>query len=120
MAQKRKKQRRQLGRRPIAEYEALSNDGFRVLAVGIRDVPFKKTPYGATEENHLSFVGFLAFLDPPKKTAKATLEKMAKINVAIKIVTGDNFLVTKKIMEEIGIANSGRAHGGRDREAHRR
>ena len=50
-----------------AEYEALSNDGFRTLAVGIRDVPFKKTPYGATEEKNLSFVGFLAFLDPPKK-----------------------------------------------------
>ena len=86
-----------------AEYEALSKDGFRTLAVGIRNVPLKHTPYGAPEESKLSFVGFLAFLDPPKKTAKETLERMTKINVAIKIVTGDNFLVTKKIMEEIGI-----------------
>ena len=82
-----------------------------MLAVGIRDVPFKKTPYGAAEESQLSFVGFLAFLDPPKKTAKETLERMAKINVAIKIVTGDNFLVTKKIMEEIGIPIQGALTG---------
>jgi Mg2+-importing ATPase len=39
----------------------------------------------------LSFVGFLAFLDPPKKSAKDTLAKMAAHNVAIKIITGDNF-----------------------------
>ena len=94
-----------------AEYEALSSDGFRVLAVGIRDVPFKKTPYGAPDEDHLSFVGFLAFLDPPKKSAKATLERMEKINVTIKIVTGDNFLVTKKIAEEIGLVIQGALAG---------
>ncbi len=94
-----------------AEYEALSKDGFRVLAVGIRDVPLKHTPYGATDEQALSFVGFLAFLDPPKKTAKETLEKLAKINVAVKIATGDNLFVTKKIMEEIGIGIQG-AIGG--------
>jgi Mg2+-importing ATPase len=94
-----------------AEYESLSKDGFRVLAVGVRDVPLKTTPYGATEEKELSFVGFLAFLDPPKKTVKETLEQMAKINVAIKIVTGDNFLVTKKIMEEIGVPIQGALTG---------
>jgi Mg2+-importing ATPase len=101
---KREKMTEAARKKTLAEYEALSKDGFRVLAVGIRDVPFKKTPYGAKEENNLSFVGFLAFLDPPKRTAKETLCMMAKINVAIKIVTGDNFLVTKKIMEEIGLA----------------
>jgi Mg2+-importing ATPase len=94
-----------------AEYESLSKDGFRVLAVGVRDVPFKTTPYGADEERGLSFVGFLAFLDPPKKTVKETLERMEQINVAIKIVTGDNFLVTKKIAEEIGLAVEGSLTG---------
>jgi Mg2+-importing ATPase len=98
-------------KKTLAEYEALSSDGFRTLAVGIREVPFKKTPYGAPEESSLSFVGFLAFLDPPKKTAKATLERMAKINVAIKIVTGDNFLVTRKIMEEVGVPIQGALTG---------
>jgi P-type Mg2+ transporter len=84
-------------------YEHLSTNGFRVLAVGIKKVELKKTPYGKTDEKGLSFVGFLGFLDPPKRSVKDTLKKMAIYNVAIKIVTGDNFLVTKKIAEEIGL-----------------
>ncbi|HEY5220784.1 MAG TPA: magnesium-translocating P-type ATPase [Candidatus Paceibacterota bacterium] len=85
------------------EYEALSADGFRVLALGIKNVPLRKTPYGKKDEANISFVGFLAFLDPPKKSAKDTLAKMAAYHVAIKIITGDNFLVTKKIADEIGL-----------------
>jgi Mg2+-importing ATPase len=85
------------------EYEALSADGFRVLALGIKEVTHKTTPYDKKDENDISFVGFLAFLDPPKKSAKDTLAKMAAHNVAIKIITGDNYLVTKKIADEIGL-----------------
>ena len=85
------------------EYEALSADGFRVLALGIKEVPHKTTPYSKKDESDISFVGFLAFLDPPKKSAKETLAKMAAYHVAIKIITGDNFLVTKKIADEIGL-----------------
>jgi Mg2+-importing ATPase len=85
------------------EYEALSADGFRVLGLGIKEVTHKTTPYGKKDESDISFVGFLAFLDPPKKSAKDTLAKMAAHNVAIKIITGDNFLVTKKIADEIGL-----------------
>ena len=87
----------------IKEYEALSADGFRVLGLGVKDVPYRKTPYGKKDEAGISFVGFLAFLDPPKKSAKDTLAKMAAYHVAIKIITGDNFLVTKKIADEIGL-----------------
>jgi Mg2+-importing ATPase len=85
------------------EYEALSADGFRVLALGVKEVSYKTTPYGKKDESDISFVGFLAFLDPPKKSAKDTLAKMAAYHVAIKIITGDNFLVTKKIADEIGL-----------------
>jgi Mg2+-importing ATPase len=85
------------------EYESLSNDGFRVLGVGVKKVAFRNTPYTKADEKELSFMGFLAFLDPPKKTVKETLKKMADYNVAIKIITGDNFLVTKHIAEEIGL-----------------
>lgn len=86
-----------------AEYDALSAEGFRVLAVGVKRMP-RKEAYGKEDEGALSFLGFLAFLDPPKKTAKDTLAKMAGHNVEIKIITGDNFLVTKHIAEEIGLA----------------
>jgi len=86
-----------------ATYETLSSDGFRVLGVGIKAVEEKKTSYGKEDERGISFLGFLAFLDPPKKTVKDTLKRMADYNVAIKIITGDNFLVTKHIAEEIGL-----------------
>ena len=86
------------------EYEALSADGFRVLALGIKEVPYqaKRRTEKKTRED-ISFVGFLAFLDPPKKSAKDTLAKMAAYHVAIKIITGDNFFVTKNIADEIGL-----------------
>ncbi len=95
----------------VHEYEALSSDGFRVLGLAIKKVPFKQTSYGKADEAGLSFMGFLAFLDPPKRTVKDTLAKMAKHNVAIKIITGDNFLVTKKIAEEIGLPITGALSG---------
>jgi len=88
----------------LAEYDRLSADGFRVLAVGTKEVKPKATPYGKADEKDLTLVGFLAFLDPPKKTVKETLKRMEAHNVRIKIITGDNFLVTKKIAEEIGFA----------------
>jgi Mg2+-importing ATPase len=93
------------------EYEALSADGFRVLALGIKEVQHKTTPYDKKDESDISFVGFLAFLDPPKKSAKDTLAKMAAYHVAIKIITGDNFLVTKKIADEIGLPIMGAITG---------
>src|SRR6185437_3511306 len=85
------------------QYESLSNEGFRVLGLGIKKVPLRAS-YGKADEAGMSFMGFLAFLDPPKKTVKETLKKMAAYNVAIKIITGDNFLVTKHIAEEIGLS----------------
>ncbi len=87
------------------EYESLSADGFRVLALGMKAVSHHpEKSYAKNDECGLSFVGFLAFLDPPKRDVKDTLQKMAEHHVAIKIITGDNFLVTKKIAEEIGLA----------------
>ncbi len=87
-----------------AVYDALSAEGFRVLAIGVKEVPRRAKAYGKEDEKGLSFVGFLAFLDPPKKTVKDTLAKMAAHRVGIKIITGDNFLVTQHIAQEIGLA----------------
>jgi Mg2+-importing ATPase len=71
----------------------------------------RRDPYEKEDEKDLTFIGFLAFLDPPKKSVKITLEKMKAHNVAVKIITGDNFLVTKKILEEIGLAMTGALTG---------
>jgi Mg2+-importing ATPase len=84
------------------EYEALSEDGFRVLAVAYKDTP-RKAAYSKADENDMVLRGYIAFLDPPKETAHPALEALRQNGVAAKILTGDNELVSKKICHEVGL-----------------
>jgi Mg2+-importing ATPase len=84
------------------EYEALSEDGFRVLAVAYKDVP-RKPAYSKTDESDMVLRGYIAFLDPPKETARPALEALRQHGVAAKILTGDNELVSKKICHDVGL-----------------
>jgi Mg2+-importing ATPase len=87
-------------------YDSLSAEGFRVLAVATRKV-HAQAGYEPADEKALTFAGFMAFLDPAKQSVKATLEKIRDYGVQIKIVTGDNALVTRKIASEIGLEITG-------------
>jgi Mg2+-importing ATPase len=84
------------------EYEELSSDGFRVLALAYRDMEHKTT-YTKNDENDLVLKGYVAFLDPPKETAAPAILALQKHGVEVKILTGDNDLVTKKICFEVGL-----------------
>jgi Mg2+-importing ATPase len=84
------------------EYDRLSADGFRVLAVAYRDVP-ERGAYGRDDECQLTLSGYVAFLDPPKETAEPALEALKKHGVAVKVLTGDNELVTRKICQHVGL-----------------
>lgn len=88
------------------EYQKLSNDGFRVLAVAVKKIDSKKT-YTTADEKDLIFLGFIAFLDPPKKSVTETLRQLEAYGVEIKVITGDNDLVTKKVAQEIGLPIKG-------------
>ncbi len=88
------------------QYDTLSSQGFRVLAVATRTLP-KQAHYEPECERGLTFVGFIAFLDPAKQSVKPTLEKMVEYGIAVKIVTGDNALVTRKIATDIGLSITG-------------
>jgi Mg2+-importing ATPase len=85
------------------EYDRLSADGFRVLAVAYRDVP-ERGAYGRDDECQLTLAGYVAFLDPPKETAEPALEALKKHGVAVKVLTGDNELVTRKICQHVGLS----------------
>ncbi len=89
-----------------AQYEHLSSEGFRVLAVAIHHVP-QSVGYEPSIEHDLTFVGFMAFLDPAKQSVKATLIQMRDYGIGVKIVTGDNALVTRKIADDIGLEITG-------------
>ena len=90
-----------------ASLEALAAEpGFQVVAVAYKETDPKKKVFSIDDEKGLTFVGFLAFFDPPKKTVKETIKKLEEIGVRVKIMTGDNEIITKKICEEVGIVVS--------------
>lgn len=78
-----------------AEYERLSAEGFRVLAIAYRDVP-EKAAYSRADEVGLVLRGYVAFFDPPKDTAAAAIEALQRHGVIVKVLTGDNDAVSKK------------------------
>ncbi|MGB9697316.1 MAG: magnesium-translocating P-type ATPase [Ignavibacteria bacterium] len=84
------------------EYQNLSADGFRVLALAYKEFA-KKPTYAKDDESGMVLKGYLAFLDPPKDTAAAAIKILQTNGVTIKILTGDNELVTRKICQEVGL-----------------
>jgi Mg2+-importing ATPase len=84
------------------KYIDLSNQGYRVLGVCYKKLREEKPNYTVNDENEMVFLGFVAFLDPPKESAKKSLELLKQYKIELKILTGDNELVTKKVCEEIG------------------
>jgi Mg2+-importing ATPase len=83
-------------------FSELSSDGFRVLAISYKRVEVSKQVFSVDDENEMSFLGFVAFIDPPKETARESLQLLRKAGVEVKILTGDNEKVTSKICEQLG------------------
>ncbi|MGW6946088.1 magnesium-translocating P-type ATPase [Streptomyces xanthophaeus] len=77
--------------------------GLRVLAVATRTVAAPRDTYTVADEDGLTLVGFLAFLDPPKADAARALQGLADKGVAVKVVTGDNDLVAARVCADVGI-----------------
>ena len=92
------------------EYEKLSADGFRVLAIACKDVEPRgsdadhATPYSHADEAGLVLNGYVAFLDPPKESAGAAIQSLERRGVQVKVLTGDNELVARKICREVGLS----------------
>lgn len=86
----------------IQQVNELSADGFRVLAVASRAVEHRAA-YSKADESELILVGYLAFLDPPKETAVKAITALREHGVTVKVLTGDNDLVARKVCTEVGI-----------------
>jgi Mg2+-importing ATPase len=93
------------------KYFDLSAEGLRVLGVASKKLKEEKAVYTINDECDMTFLGFVAFLDPPKETAKESLELLNKAGVELKILTGDNELVTRKVCSELGFEVKGIALG---------
>ena len=85
------------------EYDSLSNDGFRVLAVATKDLAGKKL-CAKEDEFGLVLRGYVAFLDPPKSSAVGALAALHNHGVAVKVLTGDNHLISRKVCKDVGLA----------------
>jgi P-type Mg2+ transporter len=82
----------------------LNADGFRVVAVAFKEMPPTQTTYSVADEADLTLLGYIAFLDPPKETCAAAIATLKASGVQVKILTGDNDIVTRKICHEVGLA----------------
>lgn len=90
--------------------QELNAEGFRVIAVAYKEIPIPQDSipnYGVKDECDLILVGYLAFLDPPKDSASEAIMALQEHGVAVKIVTGDNDIVTRKICQEVGLEIDG-------------
>ncbi len=85
------------------QYHRLSEDGNRVLAVARKEIKAAKEAYSKEDESGLEFLGFVSFFDPPKSGVKDVLRDLGSIGIEVKIITGDNELVTQKICQETAL-----------------
>ena len=83
----------------------LNGEGFRVIALAYKEMPGAKDEpvYSVKDESDLILLGFLAFLDPPKETASEALKRLHALNVDVKILTGDNEIITAYICKQVGM-----------------
>lgn len=82
----------------------LNRDGMRVLAVAQKnDVP-RENVFSVADECNLVLMGFIGFLDPPKDSALPAIQALREHGVTVKILTGDNDIVTQRVCKQVGIA----------------
>ena len=86
----------------LEQVNSLNEDGLRVLAIATKKVE-KRPAYSKADECDLVLTGYIAFLDPPKETAIEAIKRLCQAGVTVKVLTGDNHLVTRKVCNEVGI-----------------
>jgi Mg2+-importing ATPase len=80
---------------------ALNSDGFRVVAVAFKEMDPSTTTYSIKDESDLTLLGYIAFLDPPKESAGVAIAALASKGIQVKVLTGDNEVITRKICHEV-------------------
>ena len=81
----------------------MAGNGMQVIALATKETYPGSDNFNTAYESDMTFIGFVAFLDPAKKGVKETLINLSKINVKTKILTGDNPYATKNICNMVGL-----------------
>lgn len=96
-----------------AAMETMTNEGFRVLGVGV--AKFYGTDYPKKQQEFtFQFKGLVAFYDPPKENIKTVFETFYNAGIEVKIITGDNAATTSTIAKQIGFKNPEKVLNGDD------
>ena len=90
-----------------ATLDGLGAQGFRALGIASHVVDGNHQTAAISDESDLVFSGFAVFLDPPKASAGTTIQAMAAAGVAVKVLTGDNEIVTRHVFNELGVPVTG-------------
>jgi len=81
----------------------LNEKGMRVLGLARKPLNANSTALSVADENDMIFVGYLAFLDPPKDSARAAIKALNEFGVRVKVLTGDNDAVTVTVCKSVGL-----------------
>src|SRR5699024_6220110 len=87
----------------LAQVAKLNSQGLRVLGVAQKTNPSPVDAFSVKDESEMVLIGYLAFLDPPKPSTEAAIKALNDHAVNVKIMTGDNELVTVSVAEQVGI-----------------
>ncbi|WP_242058052.1 MULTISPECIES: magnesium-translocating P-type ATPase [Nostoc] len=83
--------------------QELNEDGFRVIAVAYKEMPPHQVNYSIADESNLILIGYIAFLDPPKESARQAITVLNRNGVQVKVLTGDNEIIARKICKDVGL-----------------
>ena len=83
--------------------KTLNKQGLRVVAVCQKNDLDKSSGFSVADEKNMVLLGFIGFLDPPKETAKSSIEQLNKNGIRVIVLTGDNVEVTKCVCDKVGI-----------------
>ncbi|WP_321382623.1 magnesium-translocating P-type ATPase [uncultured Enterococcus sp.] len=87
----------------LAKVNELNEDGLRVIGVAQKTNPSVVGEFSVSDESEMVLIGYLAFLDPPKETTKQALETLKMHGIGVKVLTGDNALVTQSVCKQVGL-----------------
>ena len=83
--------------------KAMNKDGLRVIAVCQKQIKDETTNFDVKDEENMTLLGFIGFLDPPKESAKESIQLLNRSGIRVVVLTGDNPDVTKSICDRVGI-----------------
>ena len=95
----------------LRKVHELNEDGLRVIGVAQKTNPSVVGEFSTADEAEMVLIGYLAFLDPPKETTKQALKALKDNGVGVKVLTGDNALVTKSVCKQVGLGAETIIHG---------